>query len=116
MGKIKFLRGLKSKYNPELFKDYIYFAVDTKEIVVNGVSYGSTYDQEHLNSIISVSKGQSNSELVFTHRDGSLSIFTIPLASHTEDGLMSKEDKIILDDLYDRSMWLDLDMLSKQIQ
>lgn len=115
MGKIKFLRGQKSKYNPEIFQDYIYFAIDTKEIIVNGVSYGSTYDQEHLNSIISVTKGQSNGELVFTHRDGSLSIFTIPLASYTEDGLMSKEDKIILDDVYNRSIWLDLDSLTKQI-
>jgi hypothetical protein len=43
---IKFLRGLKSKYNPEVFKDYIYFATDTKEIIVNNISYGSSYSQQ----------------------------------------------------------------------
>lgn len=104
---IKFLRGLKSKYNPEVFKDYIYFATDTKEIIVNNASYGSSYSQQQLNSIVNVVKGESNGELIFNHADGSSSSFVIPVASSTEDGLMSKEDKIKLDDVYNRFFWFE---------
>lgn len=44
MKKIKFLRGLKENYDQEVFKGYLYFALDTKEIIVDGISYGVTYE------------------------------------------------------------------------
>lgn len=41
MGIIKFFRGERSHYKPDtLHKDAIYFCVDTKEIMVNNISYG----------------------------------------------------------------------------
>ena len=41
MGIIKFFRGEKDHYKPDiLHKDAIYFCTDTKEIMVNNVSYG----------------------------------------------------------------------------
>jgi hypothetical protein len=52
-------------------------------------------------------KGESNGELIFNHADGSSSSFVIPVASSTEDGLMSKEDKIKLDDVYNRFFWFE---------
>lgn len=41
MEEVLFYRGLRSKYNKALYGNGIYFATDTKEIIVNGVSYGS---------------------------------------------------------------------------
>lgn len=41
MAKLKFLRGSSENYNAEAFKDYVYFALDTHEIIVDGVSYGN---------------------------------------------------------------------------
>jgi len=66
---IKFLRGIKDKYNPDLFKNYIYFTTDTKEIIVNGESYG--FDSQ-VNFITKVDKGSNENELIFTYRDGTI--------------------------------------------
>lgn len=41
MQEILFYRGLKRKYNKAIHQDVVYFATDTKEIIVNDVSYGS---------------------------------------------------------------------------
>lgn len=41
MKEVNFYRGIKNKYNKTLYEEGIYFATDTKEIIVNGVSYGS---------------------------------------------------------------------------
>lgn len=112
MNKIKFLRGLKSNYDPVAFKDYLYFALDTKEIIVDGTSYGVAYEEQHLDTIIRVEKGLGSGELIFVHRDGSSTKIVIPIASKFEDGLMSKEDKRKLDDLHERSLWIDLDLIN----
>lgn len=111
MNKIKFLRGSRENYDQEEFKGYLYFALDTREIIVDGISYGIAYEDQNLDAIIKVEPGLSNSELVFTHRDGSSSTFTLPTASQTEDGLMSKDDKIKLDDVYERLSWVDLSIV-----
>lgn len=41
MKEIQFYRGLFRKYSASLYPDVVYFATDTKEILVNGVSYGT---------------------------------------------------------------------------
>jgi hypothetical protein len=41
MEEVLFYRGLRSNYNKALYGNGIYFATNTKEIIVNGVSYGS---------------------------------------------------------------------------
>lgn len=53
MAKINFFRGLAAKYNSTTHADAIFFATDTHEIKLNGVSYGlSTTQAESFNSSI----------------------------------------------------------------
>lgn len=62
---IQFFRGTKTQYNYPTntnLKDAIYFATDTKEIIVNGTSYGS--------GVSNVSLSDENI-LTFTKADGS---------------------------------------------
>lgn len=115
MAKVKFLRGSKENYDVKVYQDYVYFALDTHEIILNGVSYssassGNTSNENSLNAIISVEKGPQTGDLIFIYRDGTKTSFSIPLASDVENGLMSKEDKIKLDDVYERLSWIDLDI------
>jgi hypothetical protein len=51
MNEVLFYRGIKNKYNKALYGDGIYFATDTKEIIVNGVSYGSVDVDDKLTEI-----------------------------------------------------------------
>lgn len=51
MNEVLFYRGIKNKYNKALYGDGIYFATDTKEIIVNGVSYGSVDVDDELTEI-----------------------------------------------------------------
>lgn len=51
MNEVLFYRGIKNKYNKALYGNGIYFATDTKEIIVNGVSYGSVDIDDELTEI-----------------------------------------------------------------
>lgn len=108
MATLKFLRGSKENYDINAFQDYVYFALDTREIIVDGISYGNSYEENPLNTIINVEQGSQIGDLIFTYRDGTKTNFSIPLASNIENGLMSKDDKIKLDDVYERLSWIDL--------
>lgn len=111
MATLKFLRGSKENYDINAFQDYVYFALDTREIIVDGISYGNSYEENPLNTIINVEQGSQIGDLIFTYRDGTKTNFSIPLASNIENGLMSKDDKIKLDDVYERLSWVDLNIV-----
>lgn len=111
MATLKFLRGSKENYDINAFQDYVYFALDTREIIVDGISYGNSYEENPLNTIITVEQGSQIGDLIFTYRDGTKTNFSIPLASNIENGLMSKDDKIKLDDVYERLSWVDLNIV-----
>lgn len=51
MEEVLFYKGLKAKYNKALYGNGIYFATDTKEIIVDGVSYGSVDIDDELTEI-----------------------------------------------------------------
>lgn len=51
MEEVLFYRGIKNKYNKALYGSGIYFATDTKEIIVDGVSYGSVDVDDELTEI-----------------------------------------------------------------
>lgn len=51
MKEVNFYRGIKNKYNKALYENGIYFATDTKEIIVDGVSYGSVDVDDELTEI-----------------------------------------------------------------
>lgn len=111
MAKLKFLRGSRENYDPVVFKDYVYFALDSHEIIVDGNSYGGVSGEVLLDTIIKVENGTNGEDLIFTHRDGSLTTLSLPLATSESHGLMSKEDKVKLDDVYERLSWLDLNIV-----
>lgn len=51
MKEVNFYRGIKNKYNKALYENGIYFATDAKEIIVDGVSYGSVDIDDELTEI-----------------------------------------------------------------
>lgn len=80
---------------------------------MNGESYGVAYEGEELNAIISVDLSDDGSSLVITDRQNNVTTITIPrasipLASKDVDGLMSKEDKVLLDELDERLSWIEI--------
>lgn len=103
MSTVKFYRGLKSAYDGAVkHKDCIYFATDKGEILVNGTSYGLGSDTlNDLNSAINARiKGVefvAPDTIKVTDGLGNETIYTIPLSSTTDNGLMSATDKTKLD-------------------
>lgn len=97
MAVIKFIRGLNASYTyPGKHQDAIFFATDTHEIKMNGVSYGISEDL--VNSVVTgVSYSSATNKLTFTTGDGPIDV-ELPLAGAT-DGLMSAEDKAALEEL-----------------
>jgi hypothetical protein len=51
MEEVLFYRGTKNKYNKALYVGGIFFATDTREIIVDGVSYGSVDVDDELTEI-----------------------------------------------------------------
>lgn len=102
---IKFYKGIREKYSVLDHGRGIYFATDTTEILVNGVSYGmSTLTKNELYQAINDSITGVNFELPgkfeFINNEGDV-IKTIELATATQQqsGLLASEDKKALDDL-----------------
>lgn len=82
---VKFYRGVKLNYNPEVYVDGIFFSTDTNEILVNDKSYSG-------NLISSI--GFSGNVLTLYFSDGSNKTVQIPTASTVQNGLMSSQDKV----------------------
>lgn len=97
MAVIKFIRGLNASYTyPGEHQDAIFFATDTHEIKMNGVSYGIS-DDLATSVVTGVSYSSTTNKLSFTTGDGPIEV-ELPLAG-AADGLMSAEDKAALDAL-----------------
>ena len=105
MSTVKFYRGLKSAYDGAAkHKDCIYFATDKGEILVNGTSYGLGSDT--LNDLNDAIKARvqgvefvAPDTIKVTDGLGHETIYTIPLSSTTDKGLMSAADKTRLDSI-----------------
>lgn len=103
MSTVKFYRGLKSAYDGAAkHKDGIYFATDKGEILVNGTSYGLGSDTlKDLNDAIKARvqgvEFVAPDTIKVTDGLGHETIYTIPLSSTTDKGLMSADDKTKLD-------------------
>lgn len=104
MAYLKFARGLYNKYTPDgLDRDKIYFSTDTKQILVNGISYGVS--QDDISSLVNQVEGSFKSVeytspniLTFTTNNGVIKTVTLVEATQTSAGLMSQTDKLALDD------------------
>lgn len=103
MSTVKFYRGLESAYDGAVkHKDGIYFATDKGKILVNGTSYGLGSDT--LNDLNDAIKDRvqgvefvAPDTIKVTDGLGHETIYTIPLSSTTDKGLMSAADKTKLD-------------------
>lgn len=103
--KIQFIKGLRANYNQDIYRDGIYFAENTGEILVNGVAYGlSTLTKNEIYTAINAKVATVNFTAPgkFEFIDGLGNVInTVQLvtASQKTAGFMSAEDKKALDDL-----------------
>ena len=100
MAQVKFFRGNYASYAATgKHADAIYFSKDTNQLLLNGVSYGvSKADLAKLEaSIKNVAYDEATRVITLTFTSGATSTITLPLASSSVDGLMSKADKAALD-------------------
>lgn len=102
MAQVKFFRGTFEKYVAgSTHKDAIYFSTNTNELFLNGVAYGlSKDDAAKLNdSVVSVNYDEASRVVTVSYNDKAATTFTLPVATSSVDGLMSKEDKAAFDTL-----------------
>lgn len=93
MIQVFFIKGKKENYStlsPEEKAGGIYFATDTREIIVEGVSYGSGETLEK--TVKLVSQGPAPGSLSVTYTDGSLS--EINIVTELEGKINSLEELI----------------------
>ena len=92
---VKFYRGLAASYNSTTHADGIYFATDTKKIIMNGTEYGGDSNKK----VSDVALNANANGIVITYTDSTSTTLLLGKATVTADGLMSKEDKTKLDSL-----------------
>lgn len=93
MAQVKFYRGLREKYNAGSHADGVYFATDTTEILLNDISYGLS-DKV----ITNITYDKTSGKLTFVTNGAETPDveITIPEATAENPGLMSLEDKDLL--------------------
>ena len=93
MAQVKFYRGLREKYNAGSHADGVYFATDTAEILLNDISYGLS-DKV----ITNITYDKTSGKLTFVTNGAETPDveITIPEATAENPGLMSSEDKDLL--------------------
>lgn len=92
---VKFYRGPQASYNSTTHANGIYFATDTKKIIMNGTEYGGDSNKK----VSNVALNANANEIVITYTDSTSTTLLLGKATVTVDGLMSKEDKAKLDSL-----------------
>lgn len=100
---VKFYRLSETAYNAQTSKDAngIYFITDTQELIVNGVNYGMSKTLKNaLNGAIATVTWTSPNTITFTNVAGTAETeVVLPNATKSVAGLMSADDKKILDTL-----------------
>lgn len=92
---IKFYRGPEASYDATTHANGIYFATDTKKIIMNGSEYGGDSSKK----VADVALNAQTNGIVITYTDTTSTTLLLGKASSVVDGLMSKEDKAKLDSL-----------------
>lgn len=92
---VKFYRGPQASYNSTTHANGIYFATDTKKIIMNGAEYGGDSNKK----VSNVALNANANGIVITYTDSTSTTLLLGKATVTADGLMSKEDKAKLDSL-----------------
>lgn len=92
---VKFYRGPQASYNSTTHANGIYFATDTKKIIMNGTEYGGDSNKK----VSNVALNANANGIVITYTDSTSTTLLLGKATVTADGLMSKGDKAKLDSL-----------------
>lgn len=92
---VKFYRGPAASYDPITHAGGIYFATDTKKIIMNKAEYGGDSNKK----VSDVALNANANGIVITYTDSTSTTLLLGKATVTADGLMSKEDKTKLDSL-----------------
>lgn len=92
---VKFYRGPQASYNSTTHANGIYFATDTKKIIMNNAEYGGDSNKK----VSDVALNANANGIVITYTDSTSTTLLLGKATVTADGLMSKEDKTKLDSL-----------------
>lgn len=92
---VKFYRGPQAFYNSTTHADGIYFATDTKKIIMNNAEYSGDSNKK----VLDVALNANANGIVITYTDSTSTTLLLGKATVTADGLMSKEDKTKLDSL-----------------
>lgn len=101
MKNVQFARGSRKSYDnfsAEEKARKIYFSQDTNEIIVNNIVYGVNVQALEMDAITSVTM-PSPGLFIFQKITGTTIEIEIPTATTEYNGLLSKEDKAILDSL-----------------
>lgn len=97
MAHIKFYRGTSTNYDTTTHANCVYFCTDTKELKLDGNSYGIS--DANLSLLLASVKSVSvaGNVLTFTFNNGSTGALTLPTATSSSAGVMSAADKTKLD-------------------
>lgn len=98
MAQIQFYRGLKKFYSQDKYLDALYFATDSKQIIVNGIAYGFDSSDPDMD-LISIVQFIKPDTIKFVASNGNETIVTFPVVTQSESGLMSASDKTTLDNI-----------------
>ena len=101
---IGFKIGTEVDYDPVHFKDIIYFASDTKNIIINGNKYGIDFNNNDLDLVTKIETTETVGELRITNTNGEVYALSLPLCTEDSIGLMTPEDKKKLNTLANTSI------------
>lgn len=90
---VRFVKGEKVDYSTEIYAGYVYFATDTKEVIVDGIAYGLDLSSNSLELIKKIELGEVPGLLKVTNSNGKTYNISLPLATTSSNGLMSSLDK-----------------------
>lgn len=97
--RINFKLGTEVDYDSKVFENVIYFATDTKNIIINGNKYGIDFNDNDIDLVNKIEFTDTIGEFKITNTNGEIYTLSLPLATSDYNGLMSAADKTKLDNL-----------------
>lgn len=102
--RINFKLGTEVDYDSKVFENVIYFATDTKNIIINGNKYGIDFNDNDIDLVSKIEFTDTIGEFKITNTNGEIYTLSLPLATEEYNGLMSAADKKKLNTLANTSI------------
>ena len=102
--RINFKLGTEVDYDSKVFENVIYFATDTKNIIINGNKYGIDFNDNDIDLVSKIEFTDTIGEFKITNTNGEVYTLSLPLATEEYNGLMSVADKKKLNTLANTSI------------